>query len=108
MAVSLKTITTKDKNSGRGGSPKREVHFTKVGKGNRKGVAQLIGGTLVDHYGHRSGSDFHINLVTKVNGKEKCINVTSDDVVFKTGTSDRWQVITKAGFNKRFPEAKVR
>jgi len=107
MAVSLKNVTTKDKNSGGKGTPKREVHYIKVGKGNRKGVAQLIGGALVDHLGHRTAGDFHILLVTKVNGKEKSLHVTADDVVFKTGTSDRWQVITKAGFKKRFPDVKI-
>ena len=107
MATILKTITTKDTNSGGKGTPKREVHFVKVGKTNREKVAKLIGGTLVDHLGHDTG-DFHINLTTKVNGKEKTLNLEKNDIVFTTGTSSRWQVITLKGFNRRFPDAKVR
>jgi hypothetical protein len=107
MAVVFKGTTTKDLNSGKGGAPKREIHYIKVGKMNRKGVAAAIGGTLVDHLGHKTAGDFHISLVTKVNGKERALNVTADDVVFRTGTSNRWQVITKAGFKKRFPDVKI-
>ena len=107
MAVSTKSIRTLDMNSGSPSGPhKRNVHYIKVGKGNRKGTAETIGGQLYDHLGHKTG-DFHIVLKTRVNGKDKTINVTADDVVFRTETSKRWQVITKAGFKKRFPEARI-
>ena len=106
MAVSTKTIKTKDLNSGRGGQPKREVHYIKVGKGNRKGTAETIGGELFDHLGHKAG-DFHIVLKTRINGKEQSVKITAGDVVFRTGTSKRWQVITLKGFKRRFPEAKI-
>jgi hypothetical protein len=107
MATTFKTITTKDLNSGAKGTPSRQVHFAKVGKMNRTKVAQEIGGTLVDHLGHPTG-DFHINLTTRVNGKERTLSLEKDHVVFRTGTSKRWQVITKTGFNRRFPDAKLR
>lgn len=107
MATAFKTITTKDTNSGGKGTPKREVHFAKIGKVNRKKIAQEIGGVLVDHLGHPVG-DFHIQLETKVNGKVKDLSLEKNDVVFRTGTSKRWQVITLKGFNRRFPDAKIR
>lgn len=107
MATAFKTITTPDTNSGRGGKPKREVHYAKVGKTNRVKIAKEIGGTLVDHLGHPTG-DFHIELQTKVNGKVKDLSLEKNDVVFRTGTSNRWQVITLKGFNRRFPLAKLR
>lgn len=106
MAVQFKHVSTKDLNSGRGGCPKREVHYIKVNKGNRKGTAAAIGGQLIDHLGHRVG-DFHIVLTTKVNGKQRDINVSANDVVFRTGTSNRYQVMTVKGFRKRFPDVKI-
>lgn len=105
MAVSLKSISTLDMNSGTS-AHEREVHYIKIGKGNRKGAAILIDGKLYDHLGKRDG-DFHIVLVTKVNGKVKTLNIKADDFVFRTNDSERWQVITKAGFKKRFPKARV-
>ncbi len=106
MAVSTKTIETKDIRSGRSGLPTREVHYIKIGKGNRKGAAAAIGGELFDHLGAREG-DFHIVLVTKVNGRVRTLRVKEGDVVFRTDFHKRWQVITKAGFKKRFPESKI-
>lgn len=105
MAAKIKTISTLDINSGRG-SRRREVHFIRVGKTNRKAVAQTIAGELYDHEGHTTG-DFHIVLVTKVNGKEKTLNLEKDDIVFQTGTSNRWQAMSKRAFKKRFPEVTV-
>lgn len=34
-------------------------------------------------------------------------NVEAGDVVFQTGTSNRWQVLTLKGFRKRFPNAQI-
>ena len=103
MAVQAKTIRTPDRNSGRAGTPNREVHYIKILKGNRKGAAAAIGGALHDHY----DNNFHIILCTKVNGKEQTLSLTAGDVVFRTGESNRWQVLTRKGFNKRFPLAKI-
>ena len=105
MATALKTISTLDLNSG-SGPRKREVHYLRVGKLNRKKIASIIGGELYDHLGHTTG-DFHIVLVTKVNGKVKTINLEKNDVVFQTGTSNRWQAMSSRAFKKRFPEAKI-
>lgn len=107
MAVTVKKITTIDTRSGRAGTPERDVHYIKVGKGNRKGTAEAVGGQLYDHVGNKSLGDFHINLVTTVNKKTKTIILQAGDVVFKTGTSDRWQAISLKGFRKRFPEARI-
>lgn len=106
MAVSTKTLYTADTNSGLAGRPMRAVHYVKVGKGNRKGTATLIGGVLKEHLGKKEG-DFHIVLDTKVNGKEKTLKLHAGDVVFKTDSSNRWQVLTLKGFRKRFPETRI-
>ena len=106
MSVSTKTISTLDTNAGGKSPRKREVHYKKVLKSNRKGVAALIGGELYDHLGHDTG-DFHIILTTKVNGKVKDLSVETGDVVFQTGTSNRWQAMSLRSFKKRFPEAKI-
>lgn len=107
MAVSTRTIFTQDNNSGRKGTPCREVHYIKVRQNNRKGSAACIGGTLVDHLNHRSGLDFHINLVTRVNSEYRMLKIWPGDVVFRTGDSNRWQVMSLRGFRKRFPNAKI-
>lgn len=77
------------------------VHYIKVNKANKKGAAAAFGGTLYLHDGHPTG-DFHIDLVTKVNDKPRTLNVETGDFVFRTGESNRWQVLSTAGFNKRF------
>ena len=107
MAVTPKTAITADRNSGSVGAPQRFVHYIKLGKGNRKGTAQTIGGTLYDHLGNKTAGDFHIVLVTKINNVVKTVNLEAGDVVFRTGTSKRWQVITLKGFKRRFPELRV-
>jgi hypothetical protein len=105
MAVKTKTIRTLDKNSG--SKPHvRTVHYIKLGKHNRKGTAEAIGGMLVDHLGAPVG-DFHIQLTTKVNRKERTLSLEAGDIVFRTNASKRWQVLTKKGFKKRFPLAKL-
>lgn len=106
MAVSTKTILTLDMNSGAKKAHNRNVHYIKVFKNNRKGTAAAVGGELHDHLGAKNG-DFHISLVTKVNGKFKTVQLNKGDVVFQTEDSNRWQVMTLKGFQKRFPEAKV-
>ena len=103
MAVTVKEIRTNDTRSGKAGAPIRTVNYIKILKGNRKGAAAACGGQLYDH----ADGSFHINLVTKVNGKVKTLTVGVGDVVFRTGTSNRWQVITKKGFQKRFPQSKI-
>lgn len=107
MAVTPKTVVTTDNNSGRGKRSGIPVHYVKVGKGNRKGTAALIGGRLVDHLGHKTLGDFHIFLKTKVNKKDRELNVQATNVVFRTGKSERWQVLTLQGFRKRFPQIKI-
>lgn len=107
MAVTPKTVVTVDNNSGRGKRSGIPVHYVKVGKGNRKGTAKLIGGQLYDHLGHKTLGDFHIVLSTFVNKKPKTVNLEAGHVVFTTGKSDRWQVMTLQGFRKRFPNVKV-
>lgn len=107
MAVTIKKITTVDTRSGRAGTPERVVNYIKLGKGNRKGTAAAVDGVLYDHVGNKNLGDFHINMVTVVNKKDKTLVLQAGDVVFKTGTSDRWQAMTLAGFRKRFPEARI-
>jgi hypothetical protein len=105
MAVKTKLIHTLDQNSGRQPHA-RNVHYIKIAKSNRKGAAETIGGKLHDHLGHPMG-DFHIELTTMVNRKEKTLTLEPGDIVFRTNASKRWQALTKKGFKKRFPLAKI-
>jgi hypothetical protein len=99
MAVSVKTLKTLDTNSGRG-SRVREVHFIKVTKVNRKGAAAATGGSY-------SPGDEQLALPTTVNGHKKTLLVGPGDVIFRTESNKRWQVIGKRGFNRRFPDANI-
>jgi hypothetical protein len=99
MAVAVKQIKTLDTNSGRGART-RDVHFIKVTKVNRKGAAEAVGGEY-------SPGDETLSLVTKVNGKQKTLQVGPGEVIFRTDLNTRWQVMTKRGFNRRFPDANI-
>lgn len=104
MAVQIKTVRTKDMNSGSPSGPrKRDVHYIKINKGNRKGANDHFGGKLVV----RSNGVWWIELDTKRNGKPVTIEVKSGDIVFRTDKLNRWQVMSARGFKKRFPEAKI-
>ena len=74
------------------------VHSISVNNSNKKGAAAAIGGELVTN----PDGSWHIVLNTKVNGRKTKYLVFAGQIVFRTGTSNRWQVLGKQGFNKRF------
>lgn len=102
MAVQIRSLATKDKFSK---AKKSMIHYIKVNKGNKKGAAEAIGGQLINHPGHKTG-DFHIVLVTVVNGKEKLLEIETGDIVFRTNANKRWQVGTVESLKKRFTIAR--
>jgi hypothetical protein len=102
MAVKTKSISTRDVHSRNSTSV---VHYVKLTKSNKKGVAELVGGQLIEHKGRNVG-DFHIFLKSTVNGKPRTLNLESGDIVFRTGKNTRWQSGTRESLKKRFPNAK--
>lgn len=102
MAVKVRSLRTKDKFSSTKSST---IHYIKVNKSNKKGAAEAIGGQLFEHPNHATG-DFHITLVTTVNGVSKTLSIESGDIVFRTNNNKRWQVGTTESLKKRFPQAK--
>lgn len=102
MAVQIKSVRAHDKFSSTSTSL---IHYIKVGKGNKKGAAEAIGGKLVEHKNHATG-DFHIVLETTVNGKPKQLNLEAGDIVFRVNDNKRWQAGTRESLKKRFPTAK--
>lgn len=102
MAVQIKSLETKDKFSS---AKKSTVHYVKITKSNKKGAAAAIGGTLHEHAGHKAG-DFHIELKTVRNDRPAVFHVEAGQIVFRTGTSKRWQVGDAQTLAKRFPGVK--
>lgn len=101
MAVATKTTRFKSNNK------TIDVHHIIVNKGNKKGAAAAIGGTLVQSV-NREGevTSWFIDLDTTVNNKPRTVVVLNGDYVFRTGTNNRWQVLSRAMFNKRFSVVK--
>jgi len=98
MAVALKTAELVDRTG-----KKVDVHFYHLTKSNRKGVGEAIGADLVIDIA-RGGAEkgFWLILETKVNGKVVKKVIFKNQFVFRTNDNKRWQVLDRAGFNKRF------
>lgn len=78
-----------------------EVHSVQLNKSNKKGVAELIDGKVID-----TPAGFRVDFRTKVSDKSVLIMAVRNDRIFRTGKNKRWQVLDTAGFNKRFKLSK--
>lgn len=103
MAVSIKTTQFTDNNK----KKLTDVHHVSVNNSNKKGAAAAFGGNVilnVDKRGMETG--WFIDLETIVNNQRRLVIVQAGDIVFRTNTNNRWQVLSKPSFNKRFSVVK--